>query len=225
MSGGFRTFSQTKDSFRKHVLEHLYHLGYLVDLYVCITLDDSFLFVTSNTAIEDNEERIRRELAPFRPVKIDFITKDEAKSVHTSARQLYGIDKCFALTEPTAYDYYMRVRPDYFYLYNIPDPLSRKDMVHSCAFDTAKNVRGCDLIFSVPASLYESWWKQKIRPIVRQEQGELGAAIEYWIFDDIPVFQDRGFEGGVLRGESKLQMWIDPDLEKSLSPSLGLTRF
>lgn len=226
MSGGFRTFAYTKDTFRTHVIEPLKRLGYLVDLYVCITLDDATKSWEKSSQLTDNQTMIRNAFDPFQPKRVSWIEKEEAKSVHKNIRQAYGIDKCFALTESEHYDYYIRVRPDYYYLYDIPDPsyVGKERMVHTGFF---KHAKGCDLIFTMSGKTYESWWVSTIRPKIRTSVKDisvhhLGWELEQWLFEDIPVHKDKAFEGGILREGRYLVIWSDIGYEKSLSPHLGL---
>lgn len=221
MSGGFRTFQQTKDSFRTHVIDRLYRLGYQVDFYACITLDDSTKTWERDSLITQDERRIREAMNPFRPVKLEFVSKETAQQIPKNARQLYGIDRCFALTESEgSYDYYIRVRPDYYYLYSIPDPASNPSVCHSCYFFHAK---GCDLIFIASRNVYESWWLAKVRPLLRRDMEWMGWAMENWLFQDTLVYKNKGFEGGLLRENSHLVIFSERGHEKSLSPNLGFT--
>lgn len=225
MSGGFRTFLQTQESFRVHVVERLQSLGYDVDLFVCITLDDSTKPWERKSHVSDDTVRIGEAFESFAPKSFEVIRKDESVGVHKNIRQVYGIDKCFAMTESSVYDYYIRVRPDYYYLYDIPDPSSRsRESVHTCYFQHA---RGCDLIFVLSRKMYESWWVSKIRPMIQTSLRDtsvhnLGWELEQWLFDDVPIHKDHTFEGGILRDGNYLVVWSDRGYEKSLSSDTGL---
>lgn len=226
MSGGFRTFLETQESFRVHVVEHLQSLGYVIDLFVCITLDDSTKPWEKKSQITDDKQIIQKAFEPFAPKRLEVIDKNEASKIHKNIRQVYGIDRCFALTESSVYDYYLRVRPDYYYLYNIPDPAAwTGESIHTCYFQHA---RGCDLIFVLSRQMYETWWNSTIRPKIRTSLQDsisvhnLSWELEQWLFKDVPVYKDHAFEGGILREGNHLVVWSEQGHEKSLSPQLGL---
>jgi hypothetical protein len=47
--------------------------------------------------------------------------------------------------------------------------------------------------------------------------------MEKWLFLQVGVVKDKGFEGGILRDKSHLVIFSEKGFEKSLAPHLGLT--
>lgn len=206
--GSVRTFTNpiVRERYKSHFMASINSLEGSYDTFVILMRQpngQNHRARTTEHCSLSNEDLMHMCVDVFGPLTHFEVMEDnkdvfDAASPH--AKQLMGINAVFECAiKHMDYDYYMRIRPD-FYRHK---PFDHSVLVHDTVVTAYKrDAPASDMFFIVPKSLFHSWWISQIQCTMKQ----VNYSCEFVIFKNVKVYQHPQIQSALQR-QNKVDSW------------------
>ena len=120
------------------------------------------------------------------------------KSPH--GKQLWGIDKVFSIANKYGCDFFVRIRPDFYWHKSFDHTvLNHTHVVTAIKSDAPAS----DMFFILSKQLYDDWWVKTIPQKICTANGP----IEYSICNNVKKLQHKQIHSSLMRNKKQIDTW------------------